>query len=476
MAGYNPNKKLAMNKGGKVPIKISSHEVYMSPDVKENVKEATGMSDKDFERELSPNSPYNKHAHHAQGGRVKLSPTSMTDNFHRYHSKHYTGGGNMGYAVGGGVDGKDGTSYFKTDEDGNVITPEMDEKMNLLNMSMAKEYKDREDQAAWDDMDARGIANAGKEQYVPNPNDPYEETMAAGKTFGTNPLAVYGPTNSLPEKPQSTPLLDPLPLPEDPKLKSYKAPESVKKAPVTPADDYYKDIEKANKRLTIGGEALTLGKLMWDAAQKYKAMPTSKVAPFLAYERNYSDMEGSMRRDLAQSEATQRRAAKEQGIQSIFNQMASGSDLEGRLKISETIGDKIQQSKSEYADKKQAYETGKAEIESRDALRNAMGAAEFAAQKGQTLGADMGSIYNVAKSGVDTKLAIGAMKGTEAYQLKMNQLYRTATNPYATKADKDAAKAKLKEIGVYVESSGVIVDTPGQKSKDNTAQNIGEGE
>jgi len=88
----------------------------------------------------------------------------------------------------------------------------------------------------------------------------------------------------------------------------------------------------------------------------------------------------------------------------------------------------------------------------------------------------MGSIYNVAKSGVDTKLAIGAMKGTEAYQLKMNQLYRTATNPYATKADKDAAKAKLKQIGVDIESSGVFVDTPGQKSKDNTAQNIGEGE
>ena len=63
--GLNPNQKLStMAPGaaeGGTPIRISSKEMYLSPDVKESMKLDMGMTDYDFEKTLSPNSPHNQH-------------------------------------------------------------------------------------------------------------------------------------------------------------------------------------------------------------------------------------------------------------------------------------------------------------------------------------------------------------------------------------------------------------------------------
>lgn len=64
-SGYDPYQELetmapAAKEGG-TPIRISSKEMYLSPDVKQDLQLDMGMTEYDWEKTLSPNSPHNRY-------------------------------------------------------------------------------------------------------------------------------------------------------------------------------------------------------------------------------------------------------------------------------------------------------------------------------------------------------------------------------------------------------------------------------
>jgi hypothetical protein len=64
-SGYDPYQELeTMTPGAKqggTPIRISSKEMYLSPDVKQDLQLDMGMTEHDWEKTLSPNSPHNRY-------------------------------------------------------------------------------------------------------------------------------------------------------------------------------------------------------------------------------------------------------------------------------------------------------------------------------------------------------------------------------------------------------------------------------
>jgi hypothetical protein len=64
-SGYDPYQEMETMvpgaKEGGTPIRISSKEMYLSPDVKEDLQLDMGMTEYDWEKTLSPNSPHNRY-------------------------------------------------------------------------------------------------------------------------------------------------------------------------------------------------------------------------------------------------------------------------------------------------------------------------------------------------------------------------------------------------------------------------------
>jgi hypothetical protein len=437
MAGKNPNTKLSMNKGGDAAIKISSKELYMNPQVKEEVKEKTGMDDEDFERELSPNSKYNKHM--ADGGPMKPSSTSMRENIDEHQRKTYPGGGNMGYRKGGGI-------------------------MEMMSQ---------------DTMDPQA---AGTYSDYKDPNSFNAEDTQSG------PLATQTtqPDNSFTPKSKYRPgmnVLDPNsnfknknPYIKDPaaaKMAKGVMESSAESTESTPnaesQTDQYDDYSNANKGLMAVGEGLNLASTIWNMSQQYKQGPKPVDYATTPYERNFEAERGAMNRDIDRSTATAQYNARNVNQTAATNVGLAANEASQRMHVSEIIGDKQEAEKVRVDQEKRTLQRSNIDRASQWASREAEGARQFTAQKGQAISENISQAYGIGSNYVNTKLGIGGIKSAET----ANTINSMALSDYQSSdpARQKRAQDYFNKKGIDIKSYLNILSQ--NVGKDKNVQNSG---
>jgi hypothetical protein len=391
MAGYDPNAKLAMSKGGEAPIRISSKELYMNPDVKEDIQEAAGMGDEDLERELSPNSPYNKHhtnnlnnqGNFANGGPMKKSPVSMDENFHKHQRRTYEGGGNMGYANGSEVD------FVPTEEIGSggfKLPKGLGFKLPATMSDVATAVGD--------------VTSPGYQ--LPSPG------LDTANPFAQKASSPYAPAG----------------VDSETGLPPYA--NNV---------NQYDQYNKVNNAIAIGEGAALAGSTLWNAMQKYKPGPPPTDLSAAVYERNFEAERGAMDRAATQAGATARYTAREQNQTAATNVGLAANQAEQKMKIAEVIGDKQEGERARVADKK--LEIGNFNIQQQNKYKSdtAQGAMAWTQQKGNAISSNISQMGNVATNFLNTKLGIGGIQSAE----KATELY---TQAYADLKSGDPARVK----------------------------------
>ena len=370
--GLNPNKKLnSMHPGAKEggsPIKISSKEMYLSPDVKESMKLDMGMTDHDLEKTLSPNSPYNQYytddyLHHAGPSEWRNQGTNQYVNQDHNVMERQRLSPTL-YAMARFADGGGIADWWYN----NMRSQQYrDENYSPSEMKAMR----KEEEAQLNDPDY----SSEREINMRNNQQPTAETPETSTTTG---------------------------LPED--------------------------FKKMNRNLLIANTVGAGGQALYNMMQKYTPMPRPQMYRPEKYTANFGALDEFMNRQIQKVGATSRYNARNVNQIPATNAAIQANQLENQIDRAA----KMQQMKNElnYRNTELANQANLLNLQNIQNvnLQDAENRFKFRAMKGQALSGNIESGLKGYRNYVNADFGMKALEqGYKAGQIN-EQLYRKALN------------------------------------------------